>query len=185
MANELQVGGITTGVTVYAVIHDPTDGTKSWALITNLFELTDTTLWNLDRYTISLTERPVGSGSGYYVGTIPATIPAGVYPVEFRIMAGAVANITDEYVGGGWVEWDGDAILPLSGLPADILAAGDVDGYSLEETLKLCLAALAGKLSGAATTTIMIRAADDSKTRITATVDSNGNRTAITLDETG
>ena len=44
---------------------------------------------------------------------------------------------------------------------------------------------LAGKLSGAATTPVTIRAADDSKARITATVDSDGNRTALTLDETG
>lgn len=65
---------------------------------------------------------------------------------------------------------------------AAVLAAGDVDGFSLEETLKLCLAALAAKLSGAATTTITIRAADDSKTRITATVDADGNRSAVTLD---
>lgn len=68
---------------------------------------------------------------------------------------------------------------------AAVLAAGDVDGFTLEETLKLCLAALAGKVSGASGTTVTIRAADDSKARITATVDSNGNRTAITLDEAG
>lgn len=66
-----------------------------------------------------------------------------------------------------------------------VLAAGDVDGYTLEETLKLCLAALAGKLSGAATTTVTIRAADDSKARITATVDADGNRSAVTLDVAG
>lgn len=66
-----------------------------------------------------------------------------------------------------------------------VLAAGDVDGYSLEETLKICMAALAGKVSGAETATITFRAADDSKDRITATVTGNGNRTAITLDTTG
>jgi len=66
-----------------------------------------------------------------------------------------------------------------------ILAAGDVDGYSVEETLKLCLAALAGKLSGAAGTTITIRSADDTVDRIVATVDSDGNRSAVTLTETG
>jgi len=66
-----------------------------------------------------------------------------------------------------------------------VLAGGDVDGYSLEQTLKLCLAALAGKLSGAATTTVTIRAADDSKNRLTATVDSDGNRSAVTYDATG
>lgn len=66
-----------------------------------------------------------------------------------------------------------------------ILAAGDVDGFTLEQTLKLCLAALAGKVSGAATTTVTIRAADDSKARLTATCDSDGNRTAVTLDAAG
>jgi hypothetical protein len=68
---------------------------------------------------------------------------------------------------------------------AQILAAGDVDGYSLENALKLVLAALAGKLSGAATNTVTVRAADDSKARITATVDADGNRSAVTLDATG
>lgn len=66
-----------------------------------------------------------------------------------------------------------------------ILAAGDVDGYTLEETLKLCLAALAGKLSGAATTTVTIRSADDSANRLVATVDADGNRSAVTLDAAG
>ncbi len=70
-------------------------------------------------------------------------------------------------------------------IAAEVLAGGDVDGFTLEETLKLCLAALAGKLSGAAGTTVTIRAADDSKARITATVDESGNRSAVTLDETG
>lgn len=68
---------------------------------------------------------------------------------------------------------------------ADILASGDIDGYNIEETLKLCLAVLAGKISGAGTTTIVIRAADDSKNRITATVDSDGNRSSVSLDTTG
>lgn len=74
----------------------------------------------------------------------------------------------------------------IAALPtlAEILAGGDVDGYTLEETLKLCLAALAGKLSGAATTTVTIRSADDGENRIVATVDADGNRTAVTLDAT-
>lgn len=66
-----------------------------------------------------------------------------------------------------------------------ILASGDVDGFTLEQTFKLLLAAAAGKLSGAATATQIIRAADDSKDRITATTDADGNRTAITLDAAG
>ncbi len=68
---------------------------------------------------------------------------------------------------------------------AAVLAAGDIDGFTLEEALKLIAAALAGKASGLATTTAIYRAADDSKARITATVDAVGNRSAVTTDVTG
>lgn len=68
---------------------------------------------------------------------------------------------------------------------AALMAAGDIDGYTLEQYAKLALAALAGKLSGGGTTTNTMRAADDSKNRIVATVDASGNRTAVTLDASG
>lgn len=68
---------------------------------------------------------------------------------------------------------------------ASVLAAGDIDGFTLEEALKIGLAAMAGKASGLATTTAIYRAADDSKARITATVTAEGDRTAITLDGAG
>ena len=78
------------------------------------------------------------------------------------------------------------ADLPTSAeIATEILAAGDVDGYSLEETLKLCLAALAGKISGAGSGTVTIRSADDSANRIVATTDNLGNRLSITIDEAG
>lgn len=67
----------------------------------------------------------------------------------------------------------------------DVLAAGDVDGFSLENALKLILSALVGVLAGAATSSITIQAADGSKTRITATVDEDGNRSAVVKDVTG
>ena len=68
---------------------------------------------------------------------------------------------------------------------SQIFSGGDVDSYSLEETLKLLLSASTGVLSGAATNTITIEAADNSKTRITASVDVDGNRTSVTRDVTG
>jgi len=60
----------------------------------------------------------------------------------------------------------------------------DVDGYDMTEAMRLLLAVNAGELSGGGTTTNIIRAADDSKPRITATVDKLGNRTVLTLDAT-
>lgn len=60
-----------------------------------------------------------------------------------------------------------------------------VDGdVSLKQALRLITAALAGKVSGAGTSTVTIRDVNDTKARITATVDANGNRSAITTDTT-
>lgn len=56
-------------------------------------------------------------------------------------------------------------------------------GLTVRQALRLMAAALAGKVSGADTETVRIRSAvSDAKERITATVDGDGNRTAITVD---
>jgi hypothetical protein len=64
------------------------------------------------------------------------------------------------------------------------LAAGVETSLTLRQALRLLVAAEAGKLSGAATTTIVIRNVADSKNRITATVDASGNRSAVVYDLT-
>jgi hypothetical protein len=74
---------------------------------------------------------------------------------------------------------------PLSpeGLATSLLDSNDIEtGYSMREALRLILSSAAGKLSGAETTTITIRNVTDDKSRIVATVDSNGNRTSVTYD---
>lgn len=84
----------------------------------------------------------------------------------------------------------GDAMTLTSGernSVADALldrADGVETGVTPRQGFRLMLATLVGKLSGAATTTINIRDTGDSKNRISATVDSDGNRTAVTLDAT-
>lgn len=64
------------------------------------------------------------------------------------------------------------------------LIPGTQDGKTFAQTMLLMASALLGKASGMATTTAVFRAVDDSKDRITATVDANGNRSAVTLDAT-
>jgi hypothetical protein len=79
----------------------------------------------------------------------------------------------------------------------DVLTTGNVanaildavngveEGLTVRHALRLIAAATAGKISGAATTTITIRnAVVDDKQRIIATVDGDGNRSAITYDLT-
>ena len=61
--------------------------------------------------------------------------------------------------------------------------SGTVDTYTLQQTMRLLLAALAGKCSGGPASPIY-RSADDAKARITAVATDAGNRTTVTLDAT-
>jgi hypothetical protein len=77
--------------------------------------------------------------------------------------------------------------LPTANQNADALldrANGVETGYTLRQAHRLLLSGMAGKVAGAATTTVTIRDVNDTKNRITATVDSSGNRTALTIDAT-
>lgn len=76
-----------------------------------------------------------------------------------------------------------DAITALNDITVADIIAGIAEGsLDLQEMLRIMLAALAGKASGGGTTTIAFRDQADSKDRISATVDSDGNRSAVTVD---
>jgi len=61
-------------------------------------------------------------------------------------------------------------------------AAGVETGRTVRQSMRLMLSALCGKASGMATTTAVFRDTNDTKDRISATVDADGNRSAVTLD---
>jgi hypothetical protein len=67
---------------------------------------------------------------------------------------------------------------------SDILAGVIEGSITLKGALRLAISVLTGKASGGGTTTIVFRDTADTKARITATVDSNGNRTTVTRDIT-
>jgi len=124
--------------------------------------------------------------------TVPTvnTISTGIYEIVFASVTPApaegdrlICKVNGTISGTAWSEYA--VPIKIIGKSSDVLAAGDVDGFNLEEAMKICLSALGAKVSGAGTTTITFRAADDSKDRITATVDTDGNRSSITLDATG
>ena len=82
-------------------------------------------------------------------------------------------------------------ISALNNLTAAQIAAGLLDltdgietNWTVRQGLRIFLSALAGKVSGAEDTPIIFRDVNDTKNRIVATVDSSGNRTAITRDAT-
>ena len=62
------------------------------------------------------------------------------------------------------------------------LTNGIEPSLSPRQALRLIAAAQAGKLSGAAGTTVTIRDVNDTKDRIVATVDADGNRIAVATD---
>lgn len=57
-----------------------------------------------------------------------------------------------------------------------------IDGKTTEELLRLMAAVLLGKVSGASSGTEIFRSITDTKNRVVATVDENGNRTEVLLD---
>jgi len=77
-----------------------------------------------------------------------------------------------------------DHVHPLGEIGTAVIGATIEGSETLQGQLRLIRAATVGKLSGAAGTTVAIRDAADTKARITATVDADGNRLAVTTDAT-
>lgn len=106
-------------------------------------------------------------------------------------LASAGLRIRTRYKDSDTTETRGSTLLVVANDPftasaiADSIfdqSAGVETGLTLRQLLRLLAAAEAGKVSGAGTTTFVIRNYGDTKNRISATVDTDGNRTAITTD---
>lgn len=105
-------------------------------------------------------------------------------PTDIDVQADAAAALTAYGAAAA-----GDA-MALTVAERNSVAAATLDlanaietNLTLREALRLIASATAGTLSGAATATITItNARANNKNRIVATVDANGNRTAITYD---
>jgi len=127
----------------------------------------------------------LGTGTSAGVATVTSTIEAKGFMIAALTGTGAVT--ATRYATGTLAA----AITPFAELSPQSLAAQILDAEDVESSLsvrnapRLIAAATAGKVAGAATTTITIASAlADDKTRITATVDGDGNRTALVYDLT-
>ena len=127
-----------------------------------------------------------GASSAVYV-------EGGTGGYGFEVYAGSGSNADAIYLGGDGTGKSvnapqniavSDGNLTLAAIRDAVWAKTIETGYTALQSTRLMLSALAGKLSGAATTTVTIRNAADSKNRIVATVDSDGNRSAVTHDTT-
>jgi hypothetical protein len=122
-------------------------------------------------------------------GTLTLSVTSAQLGGIFPILASGSMSITGTgtsfLTALAFMEAEAGGATPLSpeGLSAELLDNQDIEtGYSLREALRIVLSSVAGKVSGAETTTITFRNIVDDKNRIVATVDSNGNRTALTYD---
>lgn len=108
--------------------------------------------------------------------SFPTNFSALAITVGGAVTAGTVSDKTGFSLTSGERDSIAAALLDLSD--------GVETGLTLRQAQRVGFAANAGKLSGAAGTTVTIRNYADTKDRITATVDADGNRSAISLDLT-
>lgn len=131
------------------------------------------------------------------LGTVDLGAPSGAADVQIRGTYKAITNVGSAVVNtdGAIKGMDVASILEDTGttLPAQIAGLNDItvaeiiagisDGsFDFQEIIRIIFAAVAGKSSGHESGTPNYRDSADSKNRIAATTDANGNRTAVTLD---
>ncbi len=98
---------------------------------------------------------------------------------------GSAMTLTSAYDAAKTAAQPGD--VPTANANADALldrSNGIETSWTPRQSLRIMLAVLGGKLSGAATTTATMRDVGDNKNRVVATVDVDGNRTSVSYDKT-
>jgi len=114
-----------------------------------------------------------GSVGGNVTGSVGSVATGGIAAASFAAGAIDAAAIAADAIGASEL---------AAGAVDEILDDTIGDGtITVRQALRVMVAALGGKLSGAATTTVTIRNAADTADVIIATVDANGNRTATTV----
>jgi len=163
-----QVDDVSTQTSVTAIPTNP-------ALATDYTAARAVKLDNLDAATSS---RLASASYTAPDNTTIASIQADTNDIQTRIPTALV---------GGKIDSNASTVTDKTGYAlsvagVDAILDDVVEGtLTLREITRIMLASLAGKSSGGGTATIIFKGADGVTTRITATTDSNGNRTAITV----
>lgn len=132
---------------------------------------------------------PTGAGTAQTAGDIMAD----TNDIQARLPAALVGGRIDASVGAMAAGVVTAAAIATDAIDADALAADALDEIwdevmegttTARQSMRLSNSANGAKLNGAATTTVNIRDLADLKNRVVATVDADGNRSAVTLDLT-
>jgi len=162
--------------------------------------LSQVTAWSVD-----ITGTITGSLTGS-VGSVSAAVTLPAIPSGWITAAGVAASALDgkgDWLSSAQAQAAADAALVAFGAATASGVQASVDGIAIptadevrdavwavaidggldaQQATRIMLAALAGKVSGAGTTTITFRDAGDARDAIVATVDADGNRGTVTLD---
>lgn len=114
-----------------------------------------------------------GNVGGNVTGSVGSVATGGITAASIASNAITSAKIATDAIGAAQLA--ADAVDEIW----DEVMEGST---SARQSLRLANSANGGILSGAATTTVDIRDLADTKNRVVATVDANGNRSAVTLD---
>lgn len=138
-------------------------GADTAGTTTLLSRLTGTRATNLDNLDATVSSRSTFAGGAVasVTGAVGSIAAGGIVTSSFGV--GAIDSVA------------------FSQAAADRVLASVVEGtVTLKQSQQLANAANAGIVAGAATTSVTIKGMDDTTTRVAATVDANGNRTAVT-----
>jgi hypothetical protein len=181
---------------------DSTDGNTEETALT--IANTDIKLWKAGATTLANKNSGGGThiSNGIYYAVLDATDTdtlgsmivfvhvSGALPVRVECVVLA-ANVYDSLIGGGDLlqvdatQFAGTAYATALAAEVDAVWDEQVDGTTTaRQSVRLQNSAMGGKASGLGTTTAVYRDLADSKDRISATVDADGNRTAVTRDLT-
>lgn len=132
----------------------------------------------------------VSGAVGSVTGLTAATIHSDLDDIQSRLPAALVSGRMDSDVAAIQAGAITAAAIATGAIDADALAADAVDEIldeqigdgtlTLRQAIRLLVAALAAKVSGMGTTTVTFRNAADTANVIVATVDADGNRSAVT-----
>jgi hypothetical protein len=166
MAGEIQIQA-TTGQALWALIVSEFGTVWNGSALVATVTLSDAE-WTSALIEMTEEETSEATGTGLYLADWPALTTPGTYSVMFFSGASPAP---------------GTLVFGMQSNAMVIVEENTAkDGFINDrQAQSLTLAAAAGKLSGAATTSVVIKGADNTTTRIASTVDQPGNRSAVTL----
>jgi len=143
--------------------------------------LSDGAIPGIDPWTVPLPGSYASGTAGNIVGTqLDTAVSSRLASAAITLTGGAVtvgSNTDKSGYGLSPAERSASAAALLDFLD------GIETGLTPRQALRLCAAVLGGRLAGALTSTVTIRnAVEDSKVRVSSTVDGDGNRQAVTYD---